>query len=246
MVKHAVAFVCAAVVLCLLAGQGLAAGAGLPENIGKTVEERIRPVMEEYGIPGMAVGVTAGGESRVFLFGVASKKDDRKVTADTLFEIGSVSKTFTGLLTAYAEQQRLLSLEDKASRHWPALKGSSFDAISIIELGTYTAGGLPLQFPDSVGNDEQMLAYFTKWRPEYSPGSKRLDSNPSLGLMGRLTALSMGSPFAEIMEKSIFPKLGLKSTYIQVPANRMADYAWGYSKDDKPVRVTPGVLDAEP
>ncbi|MNN14728.1 Beta-lactamase [compost metagenome] len=47
------------------------------------------------------------------------------------------------------------------------------------------------------------------------------------------------------MEKTLFPAFGLKRTYIRVPKPAMADYAWGYTKDGKPARVTPGVLDSE-
>jgi beta-lactamase class C len=47
------------------------------------------------------------------------------------------------------------------------------------------------------------------------------------------------------MEQKLFPALGLTRTYIRVPQDRMGDYAYGYSKDSKPIRVTPGVLDSE-
>ena len=43
----------------------------------------------------------------------------------------------------------------------------------------------------------------------------------------------------------MLPALGMSHTYVQVPAAQMANYAQGYSKDDKPVRVNPGPLDAE-
>lgn len=47
------------------------------------------------------------------------------------------------------------------------------------------------------------------------------------------------------MSQTLLPKLGLHHTYIQVPESAMANYAYGYSKEDKPVRVNPGVLAAE-
>ena len=48
--------------------------------------------------------------------------------------------------------------DDRASQHWPALQGSRFDGISLLDLATYTAGGLPLQFPDSVQKDRHRSA----------------------------------------------------------------------------------------
>ncbi len=90
-----------------------------------------------------------------------------------------------------------------------------------------------------------MLAYFKNWRPTYAPGTHRLYSNPSVGLLGYLTAKALDKPFIELMEKELFPGLGLCRTYIEVPQNQMGNYACGYSKADRPARVSPGVLDAE-
>lgn len=213
--------------------------------LARIVDEAIRPVMAENDVPGMAVAVTVRGRQSVFNYGVAAKDSGRKVTDDTLFEIGSVSKTFTATLAAYAQLQGTLSLSDSASRYLPALAGSAFDRISVLELGTYMAGGLPLQFPDDVIDPDRMIAFYRSWRPASAPGTQRLYSNPSIGLFGYLAARSLNRPFDELMERTIFPALGLTRTYIRVPREQMDRYAWGYSKAGKPVRVTPGVLDAE-
>lgn len=222
-----------------------AADAAGSSRLERAVNAAIRPVMERNNVPGMAVGITVRGQRHFFSYGVASKESGQRVTEGTMFEIGSVSKTFTATLAAYARERGTLSFADRASKYWPALAGSSFDAISLIELGTYTAGGLPLQFPDDVTDDEKMLAYFKAWRPAYPPGTRRLYSNVSIGLFGYLAAASMGEPFDDLMQGKLFPMLGLTHTFIRVPPERMGDYAQGYSSEDKPVRVRPGVLDSE-
>ncbi|MXQ14380.1 class C beta-lactamase [Microvirga makkahensis] len=215
------------------------------DRLAQIVDEAIGPVMEGYNVPGMAVAVTVQGKRSYFNYGVASKESGRSVTEDTLFEIGSISKTFTATLASYAQVTGALSLSDKASRYMPALAGSSFDQISLLDLGTYAAGGLPLQFPDYVTDQEAMIAYYRNWRPAYPPGTHRQYSNPSIGLFGHLAAMSMGKPFDDLMEHMLFPALGLKRTYIRIPQDRMSDYAYGYSKDGKPIRVSPGIWDSE-
>ena len=168
------------------------------------------------------------------------------MTPETLFEIGSVSKTFTATLAGYALAQDKMRLDDRASQHWPALQGSRFDSISLLDLVTYTAGGLPLQFPDSVQKDQaQIRDYYRQWQPTYAPGSQRLYSNPSIGLFGYLAARSLGQPFERLMEQQVFPALGLEQTHLDVPEAALAQYAQGYGKDDRPLRVGPGPLDAE-
>ncbi|WP_331271824.1 class C beta-lactamase [Pseudomonas mandelii] len=215
------------------------------ERIETIVKAAVEPVMQQQKIPGLAVAITVHGQPHYFNYGVASKENGKAVTENTLFEIGSVSKTFTATLAAYAQASGKLSLSDNASQVLPALRGSAFDNISVLQLGTYTAGGLPLQFPGEADRQDKMLGYFKQWKPTYAAGTHRQYSNPSLGLFGYLAAQSMGAPFDELMEKTLLPKLGLKHSYLKVPQDQMALYAQGYSKDDKPVRVEPGALDSE-
>jgi beta-lactamase class C len=214
-------------------------------RVARVVRKTIRPLMKDNDVPGMAVGLTVNGKRHFFSFGVASKASGRKVSKKTIFELGSVSKTFTATLGSYARERGALSLSDEASKHLPALAGSAFDRVSLLDLATYTAGGLPLQFPDDVTSEDAMIPYFRGWQPAYSVGTQRLYSNPSIGLFGHLAARSLGRPFDELMERRLFPMLGLTRTHIHVPQRRMGDYAWGYGADGAPIRVSPGVLDSE-
>jgi len=215
------------------------------DQLETVVKAAVQPVMQAQNIAGMAVAVTVDGQPHYFNFGVASKETASPVSENTLFEIGSVSKTFTATLAGYAQATGKLALTDNASQVLPALRGSAFDHISVLQLGTYAAGGLPLQFPAEADSADKMLGYYQQWKPVYPTGSHRLYSNPSLGLFGYLASHSMGQPFDEAMEKTLLPKLGLKHTWLTVPQKQMALYAQGYNKDDKPVRVGPGALDAE-
>ncbi|MBG6617272.1 PDC family class C beta-lactamase [Pseudomonas aeruginosa] len=222
------------------------AGEAPADRLKALVDAAVQPVMKANDIPGLAVAISLKGEPHYFSYGLASKEDGRRVTPETLFEIGSVSKTFTATLAGYALAQDKMRLDDRASQHWPALQGSRFDGISLLDLATYTAGGLPLQFPDSVQKDQaQIRDYYRQWQPTYAPGSQRLYSNTSIGLFGYLAARSLGQPFERLMEQQVFPALGLEQTHLDVPEAALAQYAQGYGKDDRPLRTGPGPLDAE-
>jgi CubicO group peptidase (beta-lactamase class C family) len=209
------------------------------------VDAVILPLMREQKIPGMAVAVTIDGKSYFFNYGVASRETQQPVTSDTLFEIGSISKTFTATLASYAQLQGDLSLTDSVSKHLPSLRGSSFDHVSLINLATHTAGGLPLQVPDEIKNADQLMDYLKRWKPAYAAGTDRTYSNISIGLLGLITAQSMHQSFEDAMEKQLFVGLGMRRSYIKVPADQMNRYAQGYTKKDEPIRVSPGVLDSE-
>lgn len=208
------------------------------------MDSAILPLMQAHDIPGMAVAITLRGKRHYFNYGLASIEPARPVTPDTIFELGSVSKTFTATLGAYAQAKGKLSLSDPASRHWPALGGSHFDGVSLLQLATYTAGGLPLQFPETV-SPAGMAGYYTAWRPAFAPGMRRQYSNPSIGLFGYLAARSLGAPFGQLVKSEIFDPLGMVHSHVNVPSQAMAHYASGYDKAGKPVRVNPGLLDAE-
>ncbi|WP_413794938.1 MULTISPECIES: class C beta-lactamase [unclassified Pseudomonas] len=215
------------------------------ERIEDTVNAVIQPLMKQQDIAGMAVAITYKGQRHYFNYGVASRDTKKPVTDQTLFEIGSVSKTFTATLGAYAQAQGKLSLADPASRFAPELRGSALEGTRLLDLATYTAGGLPLQFPDESDHPDRMFNYYKAWKPLYPAGTQRLYSNPSIGLFGYLAARSLGQPFDEAMERTLMPGLGLKHSYVRVPQDQMGGYAQGYAKDGKPVRVGTGALDSE-
>ena len=213
-------------------------------RVRAAVEAAILPVMARHDIPGMAAALTVDGRAYVFNFGVTSKQAPAPVTDATLFEIGSVSKTFTATLAAYAQSTGKLSLNDHPGKYLPELKGTAIDKATVLHLATYTAGGLPLQFPDAVAADATPLTYFRDWKPTASPGAVRSYSNPSLGLLGLTTAKALGEDFASALETRLFPAFGMAHSHVRVPDHAMQDYAWGH-RDDKQVRMQPGPL-AEP
>jgi beta-lactamase class C len=213
-------------------------------KVRQVIDEALKPVLQQYAIPGMAVGVTIDGKRYFVEYGDASINPKVSVTRDTLFELGSISKTFTATLAAYAEVEGKLSLNDSVSKVMPALKGSALDHVRVLDLATHTAGGFPLQLPGDVKTDAQLMAYFKSWKPQHAPGSYRVYANPSVGLLGMVTAKAMGASFQSSVER-LFSDLGLKRTYIVVPATEMKSYAWGYSRDNKPMRASPGLIAAE-
>jgi beta-lactamase class C len=211
----------------------------------EVVDAAVLPVMAEHRVPGLAVAVTVEGQASFFNYGVSSRETNEPVSEATIFELGSVSKTFTATLALYAQALGKLSLSDHPSRYMPQLKGTAIDGATLLDLGAYTAGGLPLQFPDDVSDDDGMVRYFRTWNPGAKPGTRRQYSNPSIGLLGYVTGLALQRGFADAVETELLPRLGLRHTYIRVPPGAMADYAWGYGNQNRPVRVNPGVLDAQ-
>ncbi|AHF68431.1 MULTISPECIES: class C beta-lactamase [Pseudomonas] len=235
---------CAAPALLLMASSVAVAESKTPA-LDKTVHDAISSVMQQYNIPGMAIAITENGQRHFYDYGVSSRDIQEKVSNDTLFELGSISKLFTATLATWAQANGQLSLTASIDTYIPQLYGSRLGKVPLFHLGTHTAGGFPLQFPETVRDNEQMMSYFKAWQPQYLPGAHRSYANPSIGLLGMIAADRMKRPFNVAMEQHLFPALGMTNSYLDVPANRQSWYAQGYNRQDAAVRLNPGVLAAE-
>jgi len=211
------------------------------QQVTSLVQAAIEPLMAQQAIPGMSVAVLYKGRTQFVNFGVADLESRRRVTENTLFELGSVSKTFTGTLAGIMVRNGEIRLNDPVQKYWPELKGEQWRPVRMLHLATYTAGGLPLQLPEEVTDQVSLLKFYQAWQPQAAPGTLRQYSNASIGLFG---SLMVKGDYEQAMERNVFQPLRLTRTYLTVPPSMMLNYAWGY-KNGQPIRVSPGMLDAE-
>lgn len=208
--------------------------------------EVFKPLMAKYDVPGLAVGVTWKGKHYVYTQGMADRAAAIPVDSGTLFELGSLSKTFNVTLAALAQQRSLLALDDRVAKHIPELDKHPFGALSLMDLATHHSSGLPLQPPDEAKDDASLMAWLKQWQPVPGSGHERSYSNVSIGMLGRISAQAFGQPYAQALHDNVLQPLALQHTYVEVPATQMQHYAYGYARENNAaIRVNPGMLDAE-
>jgi beta-lactamase class C len=223
-------------------------GCTSPKNVKDTnamksfVDSLAAPLMSQNNIPGLSIAVTIEGKHYFFNYGVLSKETNAPVTDESLFELGSVSKTFTSTLACLSELNGNLNLSDPVSKYLPSLRGTAFDSIKLYHLGTHTAGGFPLQLPESITDTIQLMEYYKNLVPAYTRGTYRVYSNVSIGLLGIIAGKTMHESFEHAMVNNVFSKLGMNNTYYRVPVEKMNKYAQGYNKTDSPVRLNLAML----
>lgn len=217
------------------------------KDVQETISSVTDRLMRRYSIPGMAVSLVLNGRVIDYYAGVQSKESRVPVNEQTLFEIGSVSKVFTAILTSMAEGRQLISYDDSIEKYLPDLKGTPFGQAKVLQMPTHTIPDLPLQVPDTIQSEKQLMDFLKEWKPshDYAGTDMRRYSNIGIGLAGAVSAKVLKNNFTALINKEVLKPLKMKDTFYKVPDSRDKDYAEGYSKKDKPRRLSAGYLGDE-
>lgn len=178
-------------------------------------ERGIRAEMEKAGIPGAAVAVVVG-DTVVWTrgFGVANVETGAPVTPDTLFQIGSVTKSFTAAAILSAATEGALALDKPVSTYVSGL-ASCVGAPTLTQLLSHI-GGI-IDEPDEFGpqGEEGLGAYQRSWKDEYCflpPGRAFSYSNSGFSLAGLALQEVDKKPFADVMKTRVLTPLGMTRT----------------------------------
>lgn len=178
-------------------------------------------------IPGMAVVVVQGNEIAYQHYSGYSDIDRKSpVTADTLFEIGSNSKAFTGLAVLQLEKQGLINLDDPVNKYLPWFymnyKGKRVD-LTINQLLHHTSsispetiGQIPASNADNaLEQTVRMLVGKELWHDkQLFPGEYFMYATINYDILGLIIQEVSGMSFEDYMQKNVIQSLGLSSTYM--------------------------------
>ena len=210
------------------------AGPPVPlKNLQPVLDKEVAPVIAAWPAAGLSLGVIAHGERSTFVYGTAK--------ADSIYEIGSVTKTFTGLALAQLVEQHMVTLDEPVRELLPAgtvTKPASGPEITLLDLATQHSG-LP-RLPDnlrpqkpsdpyadySAKDTYEFLAKRGVGRPEKTDF---LYSNYGYGLLGQALADKAGEPYASLIQQQITGPLGMKDTAIELSAAQKPRLIQGYS-----------------
>nr|WP_198024362.1 serine hydrolase [Asaia astilbis] len=135
------------------------------DDLDSKIEASFAPMVAQYQIPGLVIGVTRNGVHHFYSTGLASRADKRPATPDTLFELGSMSKIFTVTLAALAVERGKITLNDTVAHHLcddHCVIGSD---LTLLDLATHHSGGLPLQVPENISNIGDLTRWLQSWHP---------------------------------------------------------------------------------
>lgn len=224
---------CTVGILCALLGWSASAVAAagkadVPDEAFRRIDEYAARVMSFSGTPGMALGVTSADETlHVASLGYADLKRRRPVDESTLFQIGSISKTFTALmLLALAEEGKVdLEAPVKQTLPWFSVR-SDYAGITARHLLTHTAG-IPANRDDLPSTPYMALA-LREQETAWPPGTRFHYSNVGYQVLSVLLETAAGRPIEAIEQRRIFDPLGMASTEPAITYEMAERQAVGY------------------
>jgi beta-lactamase class C len=232
------------VVLTTVMGAVLAVAPAYAQvNIEQIVRQKVQPILPKGGGGGVAVAVRMSGNTQFFNYGMADKAQNRPVTADSIFNLGSVGKLFATTLLAQAVKQGQLSLDDPVAKYVTELqRGGDIRRITLGQLASHTSG-----LPDRPGQYERwhrgkytwpdFVRFLNSWKadPKHEPGQQYLYSDTAMVLLRIALQRRFNTPFAQLMRQRITGPLGMTSTALPLPRNLLGRAVQGYSSTGQPI-----------
>ncbi len=205
------------------------------------LDEFIARHMRETGAPGMTLALAnRDGLIRASTYGFADTKAGLKVENETMFEIGSVSKSFVALALLQLRDERKIDFDKPVTSYLPWLKiNTKFEAITTHHLLSHTAGlpGAPLLL-------DALLAEL--WTT-YAPGKRFLYSNTGYNILGFLIEAVDKRPFAEAMRERVLVPLGMTASRSTITNDIRKLMAVGYEplNEGKPFPLNGTLAEAQ-
>lgn len=199
------------------------------------VDDVVAAAMKEQQIPGLAIAVVRdGAPPRLQGYGLANVELQVPVTADTVFQSGSVGKQFTAMAVLLLADEGKLQLDDPLVKHFPG-SPSSWHRIRVRHLLSHTSGlkdygdeELDLRRDYS---EAELLAVMQKVPLEFEPGAQWSYSNTGYLVLGLLTSKLAGKHWSEFLKERVFAPLGMKTARMISEADIVPGRAAGYRRD---------------
>jgi beta-lactamase class C len=213
-------------------------------NVEAIVAQNVRPLSPQNGRGGgVAVAVRMNGKTQFFNYGFANLSRNERVTADSIFNLGSVGKLFATTTLAEAVKRAELSLDDPVAKYVTELqRGGDVRRITLGEIASHTSG-----LPDHPGQYERwhrgrytwpdFVRFLNAWKADanHEPGKQYLYSDTGMVLLRISLQRRFNTPFAQLMHQRITGPLGMASTDLPLPRDLLGRAVQGYGSQGQPI-----------
>jgi CubicO group peptidase (beta-lactamase class C family) len=197
----------------------------------RSVDSTTQKYMSMEHTAGLSIGVYKDGQTFNYNYGETAKGNRTLPDSTTIFEIGSITKTFTATLLAYYVEKSKISLNDPIVKYLPdSVAGNkNLQDITVQMLSNHTSGlsGLPdniftgsaedLLNPYKTYTDAKLFSYLRRCNLNSKPGEQYAYSNMAVGLLGVILERVSGLSYEQMVTKVICDPLRMKHTAQHIP-----------------------------
>lgn len=208
--------------------------------------DSIVKLYEGKNIPGFSVRILKDGKTVYNNHaGYANLEKHSKITDESVFNLGSISKQFTAASIVLLQQQGKLSLNDNLRKYIPEFPAYA-EKITLLHLLTHTGGLKDYPILAEIKGEEsanytnaQIKALLVLQQPDFEPGTKWSYSNTGYWCLAQIVEKVSGKTITDFARKNIFSPLDMKNTdYVTKPKNIVKNKATGYASENGIYKAT--------
>jgi CubicO group peptidase (beta-lactamase class C family) len=185
------------------------------DEAGAWLSKNLSGLLAKYKVPGAAIGVYSGGQVVDFAAGVLSHATGVEATPDSVFQIGSITKTWTGTLVMQLADEGLLDIDQPVVSYLPDFDladSAAAKTLTVRQLLNHTAGFEGDIFTDTGNNDDCVEKYVATLATDpqlFAPGEMFSYNNAGYCVLGRIVEVLRAKPFDQALRDHLFAPLGL-------------------------------------
>jgi CubicO group peptidase (beta-lactamase class C family) len=218
----------------------------LKTHLDSIVQTAAKDYMENKNVAGLSIGVFTNNDMYIYNFGETKKGNGSLPTKNTIYEIGSVTKVFTGILLANAVVEGKVKLDDDIRKYLPGVYTNleyQGKPVTLLQLSNHTSG-LPftVRLPDTKEdpfspfvnfNDDMLFKILHAVKLDTIPGVQRNYSNLGTAILGQILAKIYGQSYEKLLTTYILKPYGMKQTKIILSKKEKSKMSTGYDMEGK-------------
>ncbi|MES2373341.1 MAG: serine hydrolase domain-containing protein [Bacteroidota bacterium] len=212
----------------------------LTNALDKVVDSIMQVFMAQLHTVGASIAILKDGKTYYYGYGETAKGNNSIPDNRTIFEIGSISKTFTATLLADAVSKGKIKLDDPVNKYLPdSIPAITFEGVPVtIRSLINHSSGIP-RMPDNMGtnktdpyidyDDSKMFSFYKNFTPTRKPGDKYEYSNLAVGTVGVILERINKDSYENMLLKTICKPLDMHDTKVYLQNQDSVRFAKGYS-----------------
>ncbi|MDQ2863491.1 MAG: serine hydrolase [Bacteroidota bacterium] len=209
----------------------------------REVDSAVQPYISLQATAGLSIGILRNGKITFYGYGETARGNKQIPDEHTIFEIGSVSKTFTAILLALAVDNGKAKLDDPLSKYLPdSIPPLAYEGVPVTleTMSNHSSGipGMPTNFQETdPGNPyknydvNDLFSFYKHYQLTRKPGTKYEYSNLAVGTLGVVLEKIYNEKYAALITQYICKPLGMDETEEFLQKKDSSHFAKGYNED---------------